>query len=250
MKAVILERRGDYAAALCEDGTFVKTRQAGEVGETIELTAEIVAFPKKRRSRWMRGAVAAMLALALTGGTLGYMGGTASAYVSLDVDEDSAIELTVNHFGRVIAVDALDENTRELAESLSGEVRRHRAEDALNITMERLHDRGYLGAEGGAVIVGVATDDGRRAKELRGFAEHSAERFGEKPAYIFETSRSERTRAMDEHHSAGRFGFERDHKEPPVWGKGGLEPPRDGGRPEQGQPPQAPAPGSASAPHD
>jgi len=259
MKAIIMERRGEEAVVLCEDGTFVKTRHAGAVGETIELAAEVVAFPTGKRRRWMRGAVAAMLALSLTGGTFGYMGSTASAYVSFDVDEDSAIELTINHFGRVIAVDALDENTKELAESLSGEVRRHRAEDALNITMERLHDRGYCGTEDGAVIVGVATDDGRRATELKEFAERSVERVGEPPAYIFETSRAERRQAMDEHHSAGRFGFERDRKEPPVWGGGnpephgepappppsaagagngasGAQPPRDGGQgaPEQG----------------
>ncbi len=231
MKAIILERRGAYAALLCEDGTFEKRRVEGAVGETVELSAETAAFPARRRSRWLRGAVAAVLALSLTGGTLGYMGNTASAYVSFDVDEESAIELTINHFGTVIAVDALDENTKELAESLSGEVRHRRAEDALDVTMERLHDRGYFDAEDGAVIVGVSTDSDRRASELKGFAERSVERAGGPPAYIIETSRAEREQARGEHHSAGRFGFERDH------GKGfpgGGQPPA----PKQEQPPQ------------
>ena len=109
MKAIILERRGDEAAVLCEDGTFANRRVSGEVGETVELSAEVVAFPAQKKTRWARSAVAAALALTVTGGTLGYMGGTASAYVSLDV-EDSAIELTVNHVGRVIAVNAVSED--------------------------------------------------------------------------------------------------------------------------------------------
>lgn len=234
MKAIILERRGDYAALLCEDGTFEKRRVAGEVGETVELSAAVTTLPRRRRSRWMHSAVAAVLALTITGGTLGYMGGTASAYVSVDMDEDAAIELTINHFGRVIAVNALDENTKELAKSMSGEVRHHRAEDAINITMERLHDRGYLNAEDG-VIVGVTTDDGRRAAELREMVERSAER-GDTPAYIFETSRAERRQAMNAHHSAGRFGFERDRNDK---GKPDGAPGTPGERPE---PPKNAAP--------
>ena len=143
MKAIILERRGDEAAVLCEDGTFLNRRVSGEIGETVELNAEVVALPVKQKNRWMRSAVAAALALAVTGSTLGYMSGTASAYVSLDM-EDSAIELTVNHFGRVIAVNAVSEDAKDLAESLSAEVKHQPVEKELNHTMVRLHDEGYV----------------------------------------------------------------------------------------------------------
>ena len=37
MKAVILERRGENAAVLAGNGTFIKVRQAGDVGEEIEI---------------------------------------------------------------------------------------------------------------------------------------------------------------------------------------------------------------------
>lgn len=215
MKAIILERRGDEVAVLREDGLFARARHAGEIGETIELAEKVIAFPKKRHRGWMRTAVAAMLVLAITGGTLGYMGGTASAYVSLDV-ADSAIELSVNHFGRVIAVRALDETTEIFAEKLSGEVRSRPVESALDITMERLQNEGYLGEESGTVVVGVATDNGRRAAELKEFAERAIGRGGGHTAYVSELSRAEREQAMDAHCSAGRFGFERDHKEIPA----------------------------------
>ncbi|MCR5826554.1 MAG: hypothetical protein K6G54_08295, partial [Oscillospiraceae bacterium] len=214
MKAIILERRGEQAAVLCTDGSFRTERVSGEVGETVELTEKTVAFPRRRS--WTRNAVAALLALTITGGTLGYMGGTASAYVSVDVDEDSAIELTINHFGRVIAVSALGEESEELARSVSGEVRNRRAEDAINITMECLQDKGLLGEEGETVIVGVATDNERRAEDLKQIVERTAERDGARPVYVSETSRAEREQAMERSVSVGRFGFERDRGAQPV----------------------------------
>ena len=165
MKAIILERWGDEAAVLCEDGTFLNRRVSGEIGETVELNAEVVALPVKQKNRWMRSAVAAALALTVTGGTLGYMGGTASAYVSLDVEE-SSIELTVNHFGRVIAVNAVSGDADELAESLSAEVKHQTVERALNHTMIRLRDEGYLDDENDTVIAGVTADNTKRAAKL------------------------------------------------------------------------------------
>lgn len=210
MKAIIVERRGDYAAVLCEDGTFLKTRSAGEVGETVELAAKRAAFPSKARGRWMRSAVAAVLALTITGGTLGYMGGTASAYVSLDVD-DSSIELAVNHFGRVISVSALSDDASEFAERLAGEVRHHRAEDALAHTMNRLREEGYLADRDIALVAGVTSDNANRAAELKRSVESAA---GDgQTLYVSEGSRREREHAMEGHCSAGRFLFERDHPE-------------------------------------
>ncbi len=258
MKAIILERRGELAAVLCEDGTFANRRVSGEIGETVELAAETVAFPTKKRSRWARSAVAAALALVVTGGTLGYMSGTASAYVSLDV-EDSSIELTVNHFGRVIAVNAVSEDAKELAASLSGEVRNRRVEDALDHTMKRLSDDGYFKEDSTAVVAGIATDNEKRAAELRQFVEHSAERVGEKPAYVSESSRAEREQAKEQHVSVGRFGFERDHKDATMPVQPKLETDHDeGGEPtapaipangtEHSAPGESPVPTQAAEP--
>ena len=225
MKAMILERRGEEAALLCEDGTFVRRRVSGEVGETVELAAETVLFPGKRRSRWLRGAVAAVLALTVTGGTLGYMGGTASAYVSLEV-EDSAIELTVNHFGRVISVDAVSEDAEELARNLSREVKHRKVEDALDHTMSRLRAEGILKDETDGVIAGVASDNGARKAKLAESVEQAA---AGHPLVVTESSRAEREQAREQHISIGKFGMTRDHRELPKTGDwnesaGQLEP--------------------------
>ena len=71
MKAIILEVRDGYAAALREDGLVVKTRQLAAVGETVELSEKVVQFPSQGR-RIARTAVAAALALAVTGGAYTY----------------------------------------------------------------------------------------------------------------------------------------------------------------------------------
>lgn len=210
MKAIILERRGDEAAVLCEDGTFLTRRVSGAVGETVELSAAVTAFPKKKR--WLRTAVAAALALSVTGGTLGYMGGTASAYVSLDV-EDSAIELTVNHFGRVIAVNAVSEDATELAQSLSAEIRHKPVRDALDRTMTRLRDEGYLGEAEKTVVAGVASDNTRRKAEL---AQTVTDAVDTQLFAVTESSRAEREQAHEQHMSVGRFGAARDHVELPL----------------------------------
>ena len=207
MKAIIMERRGAYAAVLCEDGTFVKTRQQGEIGEVIELNAKVLTFPKKR-GRWLKSAVAAVLMLTVAGSTVGYT--TASAYVSLDV-EDAAIELTVNHFGRVIAVDAVNEDDEELAEQLYGEIKHKRAEDALDRAMDQLRGRERPEGADAALYAGVTSDSPRQQTELRQLVERSVERGGEVPIYVFETSRAERREAMEQNISTGRFGFRRDH---------------------------------------
>ena len=210
MKAIILERRGDEAAVLCEDGTFLTRRVSGAVGETVELSAAVTAFPKKKR--WMRTAVAAALALTVTGGTLGYMGGTASAYVSLDV-EDSAIELTVNHFGRVIAVNAVSEDAESLARSLSAEIRHKPVRDALDRTMTRLRDEGYLAGTEQTVVAGVASDNTRRKAEL---AQTVTDAVDTQLFAVTESSRAEREQAHEQHMSVGRFGAARDHVELPA----------------------------------
>ena len=209
MKAIILERRGDEAAVLCEDGTFLNRRVSGEIGETVELNAKVVSLPVKQKSRWMRSAVAAALALAVTGSTLGYMGGTASAYVSLDM-EDSAIELAVNHFGRVIAVNAVSEDAMDLAESLSVEVKHQPVEKALNHTMTRLRDEGYVSSEGASVVAGVASDNTRRKAEL---TRTVTDAVNGQLLIVTESSRAEREQAMEQRVSIGKYGAERDHME-------------------------------------
>ena len=243
MKAVILEIRDGYAAALREDGVVVKTRNFGGrgVGESIELTAEVTRVLPSRRRRFARSAVAALLALAVTGGTLGYMTTTASAYVSLDT-EDTSVELTVNHFGRVIGVRALDSGSESLAAELLPDVRHLRIEDAMDAAAEHLG----RGSEGCSVLVGVSSGSASRSSELSEAAERSFERGDGMTVQTVSVSPDERSEAMRQDRSGGRYAYEQ-HFGRPFEGfarpDGEHAPPPQGGPafgpPPEGAPPQA-----------
>lgn len=201
MKAIILEIRDGWAAALREDGVVVKTRQLGEVGATIELSEKTVSFPVLR-SRVVRSAVAAVLALAITGGTYTYTNVAAASYVTLDTEETS-VELSINRMGRVVGVRALSGTSAELARELLPDVRRKSVEDAMDIAMAHM---------GGAptVVAGITGENERRGAELHeavergmGRREHDGVEF-----FAFDVSRDERREAGERDMSGGRWAFE------------------------------------------
>ncbi|MBR1497119.1 MAG: hypothetical protein IJ617_05790, partial [Oscillospiraceae bacterium] len=237
MKGIILERRGDYAAVLREDGTVMKLRRAGEVGESVEVPAEVIAMPARRS--WTRNVAAAALAVAVLGGAAAYVTVPASAYVSLDVG-DSSIELGVNRIGRVVSVEALSGGAAELARSLDGETRGKRVEDALRRSIREFSDGGYLETAEGLVIAGVTADSRaqgeRLAEAVDGAAAETAETEAPIDLYTLDVSPAERREAREQELSAGRWAFER----------------RGGGReqagPHSGAAPQNPEPAQEGAP--
>ena len=202
MKAIILEVRDGYAAALREDGLVVKTKQLGEVGTTIELNEKVVAFPAQGR-RIARTAVAAALALAVTGGAYTYTNVAEASYVTLDTEETS-VELAVNRMGRVVKVRALDEDSAELAQELSADIRRMKVEDAVDAAMTRMD-----GAS--TVVAGVTGENDKRSADLQDAVERGMERRerGDMELVTLEISRDERREAGEQDMSAGRWAFER-----------------------------------------
>jgi hypothetical protein len=208
MRAVILEIRDGVAAALREDGVVVQTRQACQVGDTIELLPEEAALPRRRRGG-LQTAGAALLALSIAGGTYTYAAVDACAYVSIDV-EASAIELSVNRLGRVIGVRAVNADAETLARELGRDVRRMRVDDALDYTMARLSADGYLDSGDSAVIAGVAADSEKRSDELTDAVERSFELHSSQDArlYTMEGSRDLRGEAAEQALSLGRYIFQ------------------------------------------
>lgn len=205
MKAVILEIRDGLAAALREDGVVVRTRADGAaVGDTIELKTETVVLPSRRR-RIARTAAAAMLVLVLTGGSLTYMGNTASAYVSLDTEEVS-VELSVNTFGRVIGVRALDDASGETAKALARELHNKPMDAALDAARERL-----CGGEERAqtVVAGVTAGNDNRRSELKSAVERSFGQDGGAVRLCALSMTPQERRDADAHSmSPGRYAME------------------------------------------
>ena len=207
MKAIVLEVKNGYAAVMREDGVVTKTRQPCQVGETIELTSEVVPFPINRK-RLLRNAVAAVLALSLAGGSYGYTTAMAASYISLDVN-DSSMEFSINRIGRVISVKGINNGGELLAEALEEEVRNKTVDDAMDVAMVRLREEGYL-TSSGTVIAGVAADKEEKRSEIARTVERSVIRHSSQETQVvtLEATRSERGEARRKDQSTGRFLYE------------------------------------------
>jgi hypothetical protein len=236
MKAIVLEIKNGEAAVLREDGIVVTTRQRCRVGDTIEVSERIEVRPARRFSRLTRIASVAVLALVIAGSTFGYLSVDASSYVSVDTGEAS-LEFAVNHFGRVISVEGLDEDSEEFAQAIADEVRHKKFDDAMNCAMTRMEEHGLYDPEGEEqVVTGVMAHSERQREELKEDIEGCFSG-GDRPAppfYMMDVSPEERDEARDKHQSPGMFVFEQQGH-----GPGGHEEPGSGGMP-QSPPPEEP----------
>ena len=214
MKAIILERRGRLCAVLREDGTIETVEHEGAVGETIEISAVITKLPLRKR-KWFKSVAAAVMAVVILGGSYVYLTVPASAYVSLDVGETS-MEISINRLGRVVAVDALNEDSEELSDMISDEIMNKKMEDSLDTAMRTLESEGRFDEEDSYIIVGVTSDEPKRSERISAAAESSMEALDSRvTVYMTELSGEERGRARAERQSPGRYGFERDGMKPP-----------------------------------
>ena len=106
MGACIVELRGRYAAALTDDGQFVRIRNQGfSVGQTVRLTKRQAKSAQRRRLRALTSVAAGLLFLVL-GGFKGYQ--TPVGIVSLDVNP--SIEYSINVFDHVLSVHGVNED--------------------------------------------------------------------------------------------------------------------------------------------
>lgn len=140
MKAVIVDIRGRWAAALGEDGAVVRIPNAAyQPGQTIELRR---ADAHRTPRLWKKaGSLAAAAALVLCIGA-----GTAYALPcgTVSLDGESSLAYTVNCFDYVLDVRAADEESAALLEEIDVSSLRHkRIDTALRSTVEQLESAGY-----------------------------------------------------------------------------------------------------------
>lgn len=147
--AMIVEIRGAYAAALREDGVFVRVRNVGyDIGQTISL--EVAAAeepiqrtqPKRKRSRVAAlASVAAVFLLLVLGGFKGYT--MPIGVVSLDVNP--SIEFSINCFDRVLDITAVNEDAEKILAGLDEKALRYQpVDEAVDATIAALRENGYL----------------------------------------------------------------------------------------------------------
>lgn len=156
MKAVIVELKNGYAAALTDDGCITKiVNKDYAIGQVIEL--------KTRNTRkiavWAASAAAAVVLC--TASVWAYA--APYAYVSLDVNP--SIEYSVNRFNRVLSARAVNEDGSEILNDL--DLNNKSIEDAVRETVQRIAQAGYFdGEEPGGVVVAAASGNEQVAEDL------------------------------------------------------------------------------------
>ena len=160
MKAVVLEVKDGFAALLQDDGTVVKLRDRSFTpGDVVDIKEK--AMRRKVGLRAM--AAAAAIFFMLTGaGALIY--DTPAYYVSLDVNPSVMME--VNLFERVIGMEALNEDAKDLLKGLA--LKNKNIEDVISEIISRLEENGYFDEEGANILIASAAKSEEKAERLAG----------------------------------------------------------------------------------
>ncbi|SDM60604.1 anti-sigma-I factor RsgI family protein [Acetanaerobacterium elongatum] len=156
MKAVIVELKNGYAAALTDDGCIKKLQNKDyAIGQVIEMKAH----KSKKIAVWAASAAAAVLLCSTT--VWAYV--SPYTYVSLDVNP--SIEFSVNRFGRVLSAKAVNGDGAEILQTLK--LKNKSIEDAVRATVKQIEQAGYFsGEEPGGVVVATSSPDQNAADNL------------------------------------------------------------------------------------
>ncbi|WMJ78556.1 MULTISPECIES: anti-sigma-I factor RsgI family protein [unclassified Sedimentibacter] len=157
MKAVIVEIRDKFAAALGEDGRVIKIKNKNySIGQEIGLS---------NRSKYMKIAASAAAALILFV-TPAWAYFTPYSYVSLDINP--SFEFSINRFDLVLDVKALNNDGEKVVESMEvGTLKNKEIKEAVKSVLSELKDQGYIidGKEGG-VVVAASSKSSEKINEL------------------------------------------------------------------------------------
>ena len=140
-QAVIVEVRGRYAAAMTENGAFVRVKNAGyEPGQMVLLAAGEPAVKKRARFTALASMAAGFLLL-LFGGFMSFV--TPAGVVSLDVNP--SIEYSINFFDRVLDMTAVNDDGEKILEGMDKRALLYRpVDEAVDETITQLRESGYL----------------------------------------------------------------------------------------------------------
>ena len=160
MKAVIVEIRGETAAALGRDGTVFKVKnRAYAVGQTIDVRRGVRSI---RRQIAVLAAAAAAVFLIVGAGIFTY----AAPYSMVSLDVNPSLQYTLNRLGLVLAVEAVNGDGDEILAEV-GTLSNRSIEDAIVITVRQITEDGYFdGDEPGGIVIAASSRDEGEARRL------------------------------------------------------------------------------------
>ena len=206
MRAVVLEVRGREAALLMEDGTVRRVRGKYEVGQ--QLVFYDLVRPGVRQ--WVAAVVVAAILLA---GSVGmWFNNNYVSYAEVSLDAEASIVYSLNRRNRVLSVRAANSEAEPVVQTLDDAgIRFTSLPEALDMTMEKLTEAGYLRAGGqDCVLASVASDNETQREALAQQVEAAMDRRNESaPGLEYRVDRTDRAtaRAAEENGmSPGRYG--------------------------------------------
>ena len=129
MKAVIVEIRGETAAALGRDGSVFKVKNRSyAVGQTIDVRRSSLS-----RQLAVLAACAAAIFLLVGSGLYAYL----APYSLVSLDVNPSLQYTLNRMGLVLSVEAVNGDGDELLAEM-GALQNRSIEDAISITVRQI----------------------------------------------------------------------------------------------------------------
>ncbi len=164
MKAVIVDIRKKRAAALDESGRVVCIHNAGyKIGQNVELHDVKPIRSSNMLIRHIGYGMIAAVMIAVVGTGTAY----AVPYGTVSLEGEPSVEYTINCFDYVLDVQAANEDGKSL---LSGtdlrQLRHHRIDQAVTVTMEKIEQDNYLGDTEASILISADTRNEGHTKRL------------------------------------------------------------------------------------
>ncbi|WP_444658369.1 anti-sigma factor domain-containing protein [Caproiciproducens sp. R2] len=158
MKAVIVEIRGSYAAALTDEGCIIKVKNRHyAVGQEIEMKRGL------RKPGKIAALASAAAAVVIVSGAGVWAYCTPYSYVSLDVNP--SIEYSVNRFKRVLSAEAVNGDGEEIIQKL--DLKNKTIDEAIRDTVGEIGRTGYFSAEDpDEILIAASCENEQNSQKL------------------------------------------------------------------------------------
>ncbi len=160
LKGIVVEKGNGYSVLLLSDGTFrnVEDNDSYELGSVIHIKDTI-----RHSSRYLNKAVSMVAAVFLVAflslGVFAWV--TPVQYISIDINP--SLELKVNYLDRIINVQSLNDDGKELIRNIS--VKSLHYESGVNEVIEKAKDLGYL-EDKRDVLISISSSDIKRNEKV------------------------------------------------------------------------------------
>lgn len=161
MKAVVVELNRNQAAVLSDDGCILTVKNNSyEIGQEIQLNPPSLNLIKKITVFAASAAASVILGV----GTWAY----ASPYSYVSMDINPSIEFSINRFDRVIKVNSLNEDGKNILNALSlNSLTNKSISEAVTKTVEQISASGYFADDkDGGIIIATSCKSTEKADKL------------------------------------------------------------------------------------